>query len=168
MLRPVRVARLVCQVQDVTRHVVLCGEIGQHPRLFGSSDLQPAYWAVPALAAPAKQKNSDEGGSRMCPAIKRCGVISPFINALLAEAVGAGQDEVSFPIHADAALLLIGQLLHSAAENTFSSQLLAPRHPRTSAGRCRGSKQPSRLTCQKVAADEVCGAQIECCHTPTS
>lgn len=51
-LRPVRVAGFVCQVQDVTRHVVLRGEIGQHPRLFGSGDLQPTDRTVPALAAP--------------------------------------------------------------------------------------------------------------------
>lgn len=38
----------------------------------------------------------------------------PFINALLTEAVCAGQNEVCLSIHADTALLLISQLLHSA------------------------------------------------------
>lgn len=36
---------------------------------------------------------------------------SPFVDALLTEAVSAGQDEVGLAIHADAALLLVGQLL---------------------------------------------------------
>lgn len=55
----------------------------------------------------------------MC-ASKYWSIILPFINAFLTEAVGAGQDEVCFSIHADTALLLISQLLHSAADNTFS------------------------------------------------
>lgn len=52
-LRPVRVAGFVRQVQDVTRHVVLCGEIGQHPGLLGGRHLQPTDGAVPVLPAPA-------------------------------------------------------------------------------------------------------------------
>lgn len=40
--------------------------------------------------------------------------ISPFVNAFLTEAVRAGQDEVSVPIHADTTLLFVSQLLHSA------------------------------------------------------
>lgn len=121
VLRPVRVASFICQVQDVTRHVVLCGEIGQHPRLFGSSDLQPTYWTVSILPAPAEtEKQWREGGCNDWTWM----TIVPFIDAFLTEAVGAGQDEVCFSIHADTALLLIGQLLHSAAENTFSSQSL--------------------------------------------
>lgn len=38
----------------------------------------------------------------------------PFINAFLTKAVSTWQDEVSSPIHADATLLLIGQLLDPA------------------------------------------------------
>lgn len=38
----------------------------------------------------------------------------PLVNALLTEAVSTGQDEVCLPVHADTALLLISQLLHSA------------------------------------------------------
>lgn len=45
---------------------------------------------------------------------------SPFVDAFLAEAVCAGQDEVSLPVHTDAALLLIGQLLHPAQERIQS------------------------------------------------
>lgn len=41
----------------------------------------------------------------------------PFINTLLTEAVSTGQDEVSSPVHADATLLLIRQLLHPECDN---------------------------------------------------
>lgn len=41
-------------------------------------------------------------------------IILPLINALLTEAVCAGQNKVGLSVHADTALLLIGQLLHSA------------------------------------------------------
>lgn len=46
--------------------------------------------------------------------IQHRAVILPFIDAPLTEAVRAGQNEVCLSVHADAALLLIGQLLHSA------------------------------------------------------
>jgi len=51
-------------------------------------------------------------------------VVSPFVDALLAEAVSAGQDEVSLPVHADAALLFVGQLLHSAHEGEGGGEAL--------------------------------------------
>lgn len=51
-----RVAGIVCQVQDVARHVVLCGEVRQHPRLFGSGDLQATYWTVSVLPAPVERE----------------------------------------------------------------------------------------------------------------
>lgn len=88
MLRPVWVARLISQVEDVAGYVVLCREIRHYPRFIGSGYLQTTHWTVLALPAP-------------------------FINAFLTEAVCTGQDEVSFPIHADAALFFICQLLHS-------------------------------------------------------
>lgn len=50
--------------------------------------------------------------------MKYSSITLPFVNALLTEAVGTGQDEVCFSIHADTALFFISQLLHSAAENT--------------------------------------------------
>lgn len=46
--------------------------------------------------------------------IQACSIILPFINALLTETVCAGQYKVGLSVHADTALLLISQLLHSA------------------------------------------------------
>lgn len=60
-LRPVRVARIISQVEDVAGDVVLRGEIRQDPGLFGGSYLQAAHWTVSALPAPAR---TEEGGSR--------------------------------------------------------------------------------------------------------
>lgn len=48
--------------------------------------------------------------------------VSPFVDALLTEAVSAGQDEVGLAVHADAALLLVGQLLHPARQTANQSQ----------------------------------------------
>lgn len=41
---------------------------------------------------------------------------SPFVDALLTEAVSARQDEVGLAVHADAALLLVSQLLDPAQQ----------------------------------------------------
>ncbi len=46
--------------------------------------------------------------------IRAWAIILPFINALLTEAVRTGKNKVGLSVHADTALLLIGQLLHSA------------------------------------------------------
>lgn len=53
VLRPVWVACIISQVQDVASYVVFCGEIRQYPRFFGSGHLQAAHWTVSALPAPA-------------------------------------------------------------------------------------------------------------------
>lgn len=58
----------------------------------------------------------------MCAINEMSSLTLPLVNALLTEAVGAGQDEVGLSVHADAALLLISQLLHSVAENTHRSR----------------------------------------------
>lgn len=55
-------ARIISQVEDVAGDVVLCGEIGQHPGLFGGSYLQAAHWTVPALPAPA-ETGAERGAS---------------------------------------------------------------------------------------------------------
>lgn len=58
VLRPVWVARLVSQVEDVASYVVLCGDIRQYPRFIGSSHLQAAYRTVSALPTPAETEGS--------------------------------------------------------------------------------------------------------------
>lgn len=58
-LRPVRVARLIRQVEDVASNVVLCGEIGHHPWVVGRGHLQATHGTVSALPTPAeKQRGS--------------------------------------------------------------------------------------------------------------
>lgn len=54
MLRPVWVARLISQVEDVAGYVILCGDIRHYPRFVGSSHLQTADWAISALATPTE------------------------------------------------------------------------------------------------------------------
>lgn len=54
---------------------------------------------------------------------------SPLVDAALAEAVGAGQDEVGPAVHADAALLLVRQLLHPAQPITARLRATPPRRP---------------------------------------
>ncbi len=54
VLRPVWVARLISQVEDVASYVVLCGEIRHYPRFIGSSHLQATYRTVSALPTPAE------------------------------------------------------------------------------------------------------------------
>lgn len=54
VLRPVWVACIIGQVQDVASNVVSCGEIRQDPRFFGSGHLQATHWTVSALPAPAE------------------------------------------------------------------------------------------------------------------
>lgn len=54
-------ARLVSQVQDVARDVVLGGEVRHDPGLVGRRHLQPTDGAVAALAAP-EQTDTDQTG----------------------------------------------------------------------------------------------------------
>lgn len=121
VLRPVWVARLVSQVEDVASYVVLCGDIRQYPRFIGSSHLQAAYRTVSALPTPAETEGSVWWSSITFSVTKELldysslwAIISPFINAFLTEAVCTGQNEVRLSVHADTTLLLVSQLLHSA------------------------------------------------------
>lgn len=55
LLRPVWVTRLISQVEDVARYVILCGEVRHYPRIIGGGHLQTTYRTVSALPTPAEE-----------------------------------------------------------------------------------------------------------------
>lgn len=122
-----RLASVVGQVEDVAGDVLLRGDVGQHPRLLGGRHLQPTHGTVSTLAAPGGRGGAaGRGGVEESPQLEAAMCLtatdggdtaaSPFVDALLTEAVSAGQDEVGLAVHADAALLLVGQLLDPAQQ----------------------------------------------------